>query len=214
MNILDIVTEGLVEFNMIKGTKMDHGKRLMEEVGLDKNSLFRYPHEFSGGQRQRICIARAIALRPDFIVCDEPVSALDVSVQAQVVNLLMDLRDRYNLSYLFISHDLSVVYNVADRVAVMYLGKIVEQGLTVDIIRTPLHPYTKALINAVPSPGRDKKKRIILSGETPSSSEPPPGCRFHTRCPEVMAICKKKVPQETKLGTRQVWCHLYGGRPI
>jgi len=214
MNILDIVTEGLVEFGMIEGTKMDHAARLMEEVGLDKDSLFRYPHEFSGGQRQRICIARAISLRPDFIVCDEPVSALDVSVQAQVINLLMDLRDRHNLSYLFISHDLSVVYNVANRVVVMYLGKIVEQGLTVDIIRKPLHPYTNALINAVPSPGMDKKKRIILTGEMPSPSAPPPGCRFHTRCPEAMEICREKVPQETKLGMRQVWCHLYGGHPM
>ena len=209
MNVLDIVTEGLVEFRMIEGSRKDNAIRLLNEVGLDEDSIYRYPHEFSGGQRQRINIARAISLRPDFIVCDEPVSALDVSVQAQVINLLMDLRDKYNLSYLFISHDLSVVSHIANRVAVMYLGKIVEYGSTNEIINKPLHPYTKALISAVPEPGIDKTKKIILKGIIPSPSAPPPGCRFHTRCLEVMEICKKKDPGLTKSDSRQVWCHLY-----
>jgi oligopeptide/dipeptide ABC transporter ATP-binding protein len=209
MNVLDIVTEGLVEFRMIEGSRKDNAIRLLNEVGLDEDSIYRYPHEFSGGQRQRINIARAISLRPDFIVCDEPVSALDVSVQAQVINLLMDLRDKYNLSYLFISHDLSVVSHIANRVAVMYLGKIVEYGSTNEIIIKPLHPYTKALISAVPEPGIDKTKKIILKGIIPSPSAPPPGCRFHTRCPEVMKICKKKDPGLTRSDSRQVWCHLY-----
>ncbi|MDP6180156.1 MAG: ABC transporter ATP-binding protein [Desulfatiglandales bacterium] len=209
MNVFDIVTEGLVEFGMIEGNRDDHAKRLLNEAGLEGDVIFRYPHEFSGGQRQRINIARAISMRPDFIVCDEPVSALDVSVQAQVINLLIDLRDTHNLSYLFISHDLSVVSSIANRVAVMYLGILAEYGSTVDVIDHPMHPYTIALISAVPVPGRDKKKRIVLEGETPSPSAPPPGCRFHTRCPEVMKVCRVKVPSMTRLGTRQVWCHLY-----
>ncbi len=209
MNVFDIVTEGLVEFGMIEGSREGHAKRLLNKVGLEGDIIFRYPHEFSGGQRQRINIARAISMRPDFIVCDEPVSALDVSVQAQVINLLMDLRDTYNLSYLFISHDLSVVSSIANRVAVMYLGILAEYGSTVDVIDHPMHPYTIALISAVPVPGRDKKKRIVLEGETPSPSAPPPGCRFHTRCPEVMKVCRVKVPPMTQSGTRQVWCHLY-----
>lgn len=209
MNVFDIVTEGLVQFGLIEGSREDHAKRLLNKVGLEGDVIFRYPHEFSGGQRQRINIARAISMRPDFIVCDEPVSALDVSVQAQVINLLMDLRDTYNLSYLFISHDLSVVSSIADRVAVMYLGILAEYGSTVDVIDHPMHPYTIALISAVPVPGRDKKNRIVLEGETPSSSAPPPGCRFHTRCPEVMKVCRVKVPPMTRSGTRQVWCHLY-----
>lgn len=209
MNVLDIVTEGLVEHKIIKNNKEDHAKRLMKEVGLDENSIYRYPHEFSGGQRQRISIARSISLKPDLLVCDEPVSALDVSVQAQIINLLLDLRDSYNLSYIFISHDISIVSNIANRIAVMYLGKIVEQGPASDIINNPMHPYTKALINAVPTPGIYKKKKIVLKGETPSPSSPPPGCRFHTRCPEVMDICGNIEPQESKTGMRQVWCHLY-----
>lgn len=209
MNVFDIVTEGLVEFGLIEGRREDHAKRLLKEVGLEDDVIFRYPHEFSGGQRQRINIARAVSMRPDFIVCDEPVSALDVSVQAQVINLLMDLRDTYNLSYLFISHDLSVVSSIANRVAVMYLGILAEYGSTVDVIDHPMHPYTIALISAVPVPGRDKKKRIVLKGETPSPAAPPPGCRFHTRCPEAMQVCRIKIPPMTRSGTRQVWCHLY-----
>ena len=153
MNVLDIVTEGLVEFGLLEGSKEEHARRLMHDVGLEDGSLYRFPHEFSGGQRQRINIARAISMKPDFIVCDEPVSALDVSVQAQVINLLEDLREKYNLSYLFISHDLSVVSHIADRVAVMNRGKIVEHGPTRDIIDHPQDPYTKELIAAVPVPG-------------------------------------------------------------
>jgi ABC-type oligopeptide transport system ATPase subunit len=153
MNVLDIVTEGIVAFKMLEGTKEEHAVQLMRDVGLDAGAIYRYPHEFSGGQRQRINIARAVSLKPDFIVCDEPVSALDVSVQAQVINLLEDLRDKYNLSYLFISHDLSVVSHIADRVAVMNRGRIVEQGATRNVIETPQDPYTRKLIAAVPVPG-------------------------------------------------------------
>ncbi len=153
MNVLDIVTEGLVEFGLLEGTKEAHARRLMHDVGLEDGALYRFPHEFSGGQRQRISIARAVSMKPDFIVCDEPVSALDVSVQAQVINLLADLRDKYNLSYLFISHDLSVVSHIADRVAVMYGGKIVEQGPTRAVIDNPQDAYTRELIAAVPVPG-------------------------------------------------------------
>ena len=153
MNVLDIITEGLIQFGLLEGSKQEHGKRLLRDVGLEAGALYRFPHEFSGGQRQRINIARAISMKPDFIVCDEPVSALDVSVQAQVINLLEDLREKYNLSYLFISHDLSVVSHIANRVAVMYGGKIVEHGRTKDIIDNPQDPYTKELIAAVPVPG-------------------------------------------------------------
>ena len=156
MNILDIVTEGLAEFGLLEGSKEEHAKRLMYDVGLEDGSIYRFPHEFSGGQRQRINIARAISMKPDFIVCDEPVSALDVSVQAQVINLLEDLREKYNLSYLFISHDLSVVSHIADRVAVMNRGKIVEHGRTQDIINNPQDPYTQELIAAVPVPGKNE----------------------------------------------------------
>ncbi|NJL59388.1 MAG: ABC transporter ATP-binding protein [Desulfobacteraceae bacterium] len=209
MTVMDIVTEGLEEFGLIKGSKEDHAGKLLAEVGLDADALYRYPHEFSGGQRQRINIARAISLKPDFIVCDEPVSALDVSVQAQVINLLTDLRDAYHLSYLFISHDLSVVSTISHRIAVMYLGKIVEYGNTRDMICSPKHPYTQALISAVPHIGSHKDKKIVLSGEMPSPSDPPPGCRFHPRCPQVMEICKSRIPAETRIGTQKVWCLMY-----
>ena len=154
LNILDIVTEGLIEFGLLEGSKEEHARRLMQDVGLEDGAIYRFPHEFSGGQRQRINIARAVSMKPDFIVCDEPVSALDVSVQAQVINLLEDLREKYNLAYLFISHDLSVVSHIADRVAVMNRGKIVEHGPTRDIINNPQDPYTRELIAAVPIPGK------------------------------------------------------------
>ena len=150
MNVLDIITEGLVEFGQLEGSRQDHGYELLRDVGLDDDAFYRYPHEFSGGQRQRINIARAISLKPDFIVCDEPVSALDVSVQAQVINLLEELQEKYRLSYLFISHDLSVVSHIADRVAVMQTGKIVEKGLTRELIESPQQEYTRKLIEAVP----------------------------------------------------------------
>lgn len=209
MNIIDIVTEGLAQYRLIRGNREDYAKRLVAEVGLDEDAVYRYPHEFSGGQRQRINIARAISLKPALIVCDEPVSALDVSVQAQVINLLMELKDKHRLSYLFISHDLSVVRNISDRIAVMYLGKIVEQGPGDDIMERPLHPYTRALIAAVPIPGISRREKNILEGAVPSPMDPPPGCRFHTRCPEVMGICRETVPRETGSGTHRVWCHLF-----
>ncbi len=209
MNVLDIVTEGLIQHKMVEGDRDSHARRLMAEVGLDAEALYRYPHEFSGGQRQRISIARAISLRPDFIVCDEPVSALDVSVQAQIINLLLDLRERHGLSYLFISHDLSVVGHISDRIAVMYLGRIVEMGPAQAVVEDPLHPYSRALLSAVPAPGLARKKRIVLTGEAPSPAAPPPGCVFHPRCPDVMAVCRHKAPRERLLDGRRLWCHLY-----
>lgn len=210
MTVMDIVTEGLAQFKMVEGDRKDHAIKLIGEVGLPEDAIFRFPHEFSGGQRQRISIARAISLKPDFIVCDEAVSALDVSVQAQVMNILITLQQQYRLSYLFISHDLSVVSNIADRVAVMYLGKIVEIGNTTDIIQNPQHPYTRALISAVPQAGRENTDRIILKGETPSPMAPPPGCPFHPRCPQAMSTCSKDEPRIRWHQSREVSCHLFG----
>jgi oligopeptide transport system ATP-binding protein len=169
---------------------------LLEEVGLKSAHVNRYPHEFSGGQRQRISIARAIALEPELIICDEPVSALDVSIQAQILNLLKDLQKRMNLTLIFISHDLSVIEHVCDRIAVMYLGRIVEEATRDELFQNPQHPYTQALIDAIPRVGEGKKKiKKSLSGEVPSPINPPSGCTFHPRCPKVMDICKTKVPQ-------------------
>lgn len=177
-------------------------------TGLDKSCLELYPHEFSGGQRQRIAIARALVLEPEFILADEPVSALDVSIQAQVINLLKDLKDNYNLTFLLITHDMSVIEYLADRVAIMYLGEIVEIGKTSDIFANPLHPYTKALLNSVPDiTGQNDKKRI-LKGDLPSPSNIPKGCKFHTRCPYVMEKCKKCHPQE-KGSNHKVKCFLF-----
>jgi oligopeptide/dipeptide ABC transporter ATP-binding protein len=188
---------------------------LLQQVGLDPGAAEHYPHEFSGGQRQRVGIARAIALNPRVIVADEPVSALDVSIQAQILNLLMDLRDRLQLTYLFISHDLAVVRAIADRVAVMYLGEIVEWAPAEALYRQPRHPYSEALLSAVPDPAR-RGRRIVLQGELPSPDRPPAGCPFHTRCPKVMAHCANEPPPEVELGTAEaphrVRCHLYGDR--
>ncbi len=169
---------------------------LLERVGLDaKDHIHRYPHEFSGGQRQRIGIARALSLDPEFIVCDEAVSALDVSIQAQIINLLIDLRDEFHLSYLFIAHDLAVVEHLTDRVVVMYLGKVVEEADAAELYANPRHPYTRALLSAVPNPDpRRRVKRTILTGTVPSPANPPAGCRFHTRCPKVMARCSESEP--------------------
>ncbi len=210
MSVMDIVTEGLVNFKRLEVSKTADALRLVKEVGLSDDAIYRYPHEFSGGQRQRINIARAISLRPEFIICDEAVSALDVSIQAQVINLLISLQERYQLSYLFISHDLSVVSNIADRVAVMYLGQIFEKGSTADIIHKPLHPYTRMLLAAVPVPGEDRQRETAeVKGEAPSAANPPAGCRFHPRCPDAMPVCRETPPELRRFGDREVLCHLY-----
>jgi len=185
---------------------------LLDLVGLPARSVTRYPFEFSGGQRQRIGIARSIALNPKLIVCDEPVSALDVSIQSQIMNLLIDLQKEFNLSYLFIAHDLAVVKHISDRIAIMYLGKIVESGEGESIYRTARHPYTQSLISAIPVPDpHHKATRQILVGDVPSPINPPSGCNFHTRCPKVMDICREKVPVLNG-DTQPVSCHLYEGQ--
>lgn len=180
------------------------------KVGLDKDCLMLYPHEFSGGQRQRIAIARALVLNPKFILADEPVSALDVSIQAQIINLLKELKENYNLTFLLITHDMSVIKYLADRVAIMYLGEIVETGTVDEIFNNPKHPYTKALLSAVPEISGNKKEKIILQGELPSPANLPKGCKFHTRCPEVMLKCKENCPHNTEIKDgHSVKCFLY-----
>ena len=207
-----IIGEGVQEHKLIPKKELDpYIDSIMEQCGLQPYHKNRYPHEFSGGQRQRICIARALALQPDFIVCDEPVSALDVSVQAQIVNLLKDLQESRGLSYLFISHDLSVVEHITDTVGVMYLGNLVEHAPTAELFREPLHPYTKALFSAIPVPDPDhKSERILLKGSLPSPADPPSGCKFHTRCPHRMDICPKEKPiwKEVRPG-HFCACHLH-----
>ncbi|HIQ60899.1 ATP-binding cassette domain-containing protein [Pseudoflavonifractor capillosus] len=208
----EIIGEAVREHKLVsKAEYNDYIDKVMDNCGLQPFHKARYPHEFSGGQRQRICIARALALNPEFVVCDEPVSALDVSIQAQIINLLKDLQDQYNLTYLFISHDLSVVEHISDSVGVMYLGNLVEYGDTEDIFRNPLHPYTKALFSAIPVPDPNAKmNRIVLEGSIPSPANPPSGCKFHTRCPYATERCKVEAPcqREVEPG-HYVVCHLF-----
>ena len=211
MNVGQIIAEPIR--NHIKIPKSEIRERvayLMERVGLHPEQSKRYPHEFSGGQRQRIGIARALALNPLAIICDEPVSALDVSIQAQVINLLAQLQEQLNLSYLFIAHDLSVVEHISDRVAVMYLGRIVELTTDRELYRNPLHPYSRALLSAVPVPDPEiQKQKIVLQGDVPSPINPPSGCTFHTRCPECEDICPREIPVFKDVGNEHwVACHL------
>lgn len=212
MPVGEIIGEAVKEHNLVpKSEYRDYVLSIMKDCGLRPYYIDRYPHEFSGGQRQRICIARALALNPDVIIADEPVSALDVSIQAQIINLMKDLQEKRKLSYLFISHDLSVVEHISDVVGVMYLGTMMENGPKESIFKNPLHPYTQALFSAVPIADPDvKMNRILLQGDIPSPSNPPSGCKFHTRCSKCMDICKTEVPtlQEYEPG-HCVACHLY-----
>jgi oligopeptide/dipeptide ABC transporter ATP-binding protein len=210
MSVKEIIGEPLLTYGMRdKREREVRVRELMKEVGIAQEFYNRYPHQFSGGQRQRIGIARAIALNPKLIICDEPVSALDVSIQSQVLNLLKDLQEKYGLTYLFISHDLSVVKFIADRVCVMFLGKICEIGDTDSLYEKPLHPYTRFLMNAIPKadPRLRSQEKELLSGEIPSPVNPPFGCRFHTRCPYAKDICRKEEPAGQTVGERQVFCH-------
>jgi oligopeptide transport system ATP-binding protein len=215
MRVGVIIGEALIIHGLTKNRREyeDRIIELLETVGLHADHMRRYPHEFSGGQRQRIGIARALAVSPQLIVCDEPVSALDVSIQAQVINLLEDLQQKYGLTYVFIGHDLSVVQHVSDRVAVMYLGKIVEVAGARDLYTTPLHPYTEALMSAVPIPDPEfRRRRTVLQGDVPSPIRPPSGCQFHTRCPiRQLPLCAQESPPLKRSGTTHwVACHLRG----
>ncbi len=213
MTVGDIIGEPLEVHNIAKGKeKKERVQELLQIVGLNPYFVNRYPHEFSGGQRQRIGVARSLAVNPDFIVADEPISALDVSIQAQIINLLEELQEKFHLTYLFIAHDLSVVRHISDRIAVMYLGKIVELTDRTTLYANPLHPYTKALLSAVPIPDpviEEKRERIILVGDVPSPVNPPSGCRFHTRCPLAIDICKRVDPEFRDAGhSHFVACHV------
>ncbi|WP_308638154.1 ABC transporter ATP-binding protein [Paenibacillus silvisoli] len=213
MTVLNIIAEPLICNGMARGEELkERVKDLMEMVGLNSRHLERYPHAFSGGQRQRIGIARALATNPKFIVCDEAVSALDVSVQAQIINLLQDLQEKLNLSYLFISHDLGVIQHISNRVGVMYVGKMVETASTQSLFRKPAHPYTEALLSAKPVPDpRKKSNRIILSGEVANPANPPSGCYFHPRCPYAKDICKSQAPDWKQIGEgHYAACHFAG----
>ena len=208
----EIIGEAVREHKLVAPAEFDdYIDNIMDKCGLQPFHKDRYPHEFSGGQRQRICIARALALNPEFVVCDEPVSALDVSIQAQIINLLRDLQEQFKLTYLFISHDLSVVEHISDSVGVMYLGDLVEYGSTEDIFSNPLHPYTEALFSAIPVPDPNAKmNRIVLEGSIPSPANPPSGCKFHTRCARCTERCKHEVPKQVEVEPGHfVVCHLY-----
>ncbi len=210
MTVGSIISEGLLVHGIgTRAERLDQVKDLLSRVGLSPDYINRYPHEFSGGQRQRIGLARALALNPKFIVCDEPVSALDVSIQSQIVNLLVDLREKYGIAYLFISHDLSVVEYISDRVAVMYLGEIAELATSEELYRNPLHPYTQALLSAVPVPDPSRKRtRILLPGDVPSPLNPPKGCRFHPRCPvAIKGLCDTEKPVTLNFDGHIVSCH-------
>ncbi len=213
MTVGDIVGEGLAIHGVLRGAaRKDLIHEILHRVGLPLEALERYPHEFSGGQRQRIGIARALVLKPKFVVADEPVSALDVSIQSQVLNLLVELKQEFNLTYLFVAHNLAVVGYISDRIAVMYLGKIVELAPARDLYNRPLHPYTMALLSAIPQPKPgNRKQRIVLTGEVPSPINPPSGCRFRTRCPLAQAICaEQEPPLELKPGGHLAACHFAG----
>lgn len=212
MTVGNIISEAVKVHNIVpKEEVSSYVRDIMKKCGLQPQYYDRYPHEFSGGQRQRICIARALAVKPKLVICDEPVSALDVSIQAQIINLLKELQNTLGLTYVFISHDLSVVKYITDQIMVMYLGNVMELGDTEEIFNNPLHPYTQALFSAVPAPNPDvKMNRIILSGDIPSPANPPAGCKFHTRCSKCMKVCKFKEPKYIQASDKHfVSCHLF-----
>ncbi|MCP4694045.1 MAG: dipeptide ABC transporter ATP-binding protein [Desulfobacterales bacterium] len=213
MKVRQIVGEPIQTHHGANGKKLrEKVAALLEQVGLKPEHLNRFPHQFSGGQRQRIAIARSLALDPRFLILDEPTSALDVSVQAQVLNLINRLQKKKHLTYLFITHDLHVVHHIADKVIVMYLGKIVESGPVDAVFDQPLHPYTRALLDAIPNANPlARRRRVLLEGDAPSPINPPPGCRFHTRCPRARSICREQEPESREMNQRRVACHLVGG---
>jgi oligopeptide transport system ATP-binding protein len=218
MVALDTIAEGIDIHGLApnKKARLERVHELLQTVGLSKEHANRFPHEFSSGQRQRVNIARALAVNPEFVVADEPVSALDVSAQAQIINLMKRLQKEKGLTYLFISHDLSVVRHISDRIGVMYLGVLVEVGLVDQLYTDPLHPYTQALLSAMPIPDPDvEQKQIRLEGDVPSPMDPPSGCRFRTRCPHAMEVCSKLVPKMREIEPDH-WaaCHLYDDRPL